>query len=381
MIYEIENLNDKLNNGNFFLKLNNNLSKNERLFLNLIIQVYSKNDNLKVFLNEEIFQKKFKLNLKESYAFLERLSKKSLTYSVEIEEKRTMGTFNLISSFFISNNNITIFLPQELKESKKSKTLFSILNLKYIYSFKDKHTNIFYSYFFKNFILKKPFEIEFETLKEILKLEDKYERFFDFEKNVIKNIMVDLGELFALKYEKVKIGKNINNKVIGFKFSFGNYVWEEDENLKLKSVLFIIKSDIVDAAEVYAILKEGIRNYNYETVYKACFKAKQNWKSSNMNFDDYLKFTISNLNNKDIEPKVFVRRKFNNSRELRKVFINEMEKVKPNTLLDSTFFSNEFLTSLYNLKEDKILNFQNDFIMIIINWKRDKESTIKIYIK
>lgn len=100
-----------------------------------------------------------------------------------------------------------------------------------------------------------------------------------------------------------------------------------------------------------------------------------------MNFDDYLKFTISNLNNKDIEPKVFVRRKFNNSRELRKVFINEMEKVKPNTLLDSTFFSNEFLTSLYNLKEDKILNFQNDFIMIIINWKRDKESTIKIYIK
>lgn len=381
MIYEIENLNDKLSSGDFLIKFNNNLNKNERLFLNLLIQIYSKNDSLKIFFSDEIFQKKFKMSLKESYSFLERLSKKSITYSVEIEGKKSIGNFNLISSFFISNDSITIFLPQELKESKKSKTLFSVLNLKYIYNFKDRYTNVFYSHFFKNFILKKPFEIEFEGLKEILKLENKYERFFDFEKNVIKGIIGDLGELFALKYEKVKLGKNINNRVVGFKFSFGDYVWEEDENLKLKSVLFIIKSDIVDAAEVYSVLKDGIRNYNYETIYKACFRAKQNWKSSNMNFDDYLKFTISNLNNKDIEPKVFIEKRFENSKELRKVFINEMEKVKPNTLLDSTFFSNEFLTSLYGLKEDKILNFQNDFVMIIIDWKKDKESTIKIYMK
>lgn len=99
-----------------------------------------------------------------------------------------------------------------------------------------------------------------------------------------------------------------------------------------------------------------------------------------MNFDVYLKFTISNLTNKDSEPKIFIKRVFTSSKELRKVFINEMEKVKPNTLLDSTFFSNEFLTSLYNLKEDKILNFQNDFVSIIINWKKEKESTIKIYL-
>lgn len=99
-----------------------------------------------------------------------------------------------------------------------------------------------------------------------------------------------------------------------------------------------------------------------------------------MNFDDYLKFTISNLNNRDNEPKVFIQKVFSSSKELRKVFINEMEKIKPNTLLDSTFFSNEFLTSIYNLKEDKILNFQNDLVSIIINWKKEKESTIKIYL-
>lgn len=99
-----------------------------------------------------------------------------------------------------------------------------------------------------------------------------------------------------------------------------------------------------------------------------------------MNFDDYLKFTISNLNNRDNEPKVFIQKVFSSSKELRKVFINEMEKIKPNTLLDSTFFSNEFLTSIYNLKEDKILNFQNDLVSIIINWKKEKKSTIKIYL-
>lgn len=379
MFYEIENLNSKIETGHFSLNFNNVFNKNERLFLNLLIQVYSKSDSLKIFLSEDIFKKQFKISPEEIQNFLERLSKKTITYSITIPERKCIGTLNLISSFFISNENIIVFLPQELKESKKNKTLFSLLNLKTIYNFKDKSTFIFYSHFFKNFILKKPFEIEFENLKKILKLEDKYERFFDFEKNVIKNITGDLENLFSLKCEKIKVGNNVNNKVIGFKFYFGEYIWEEDENLKLKSVLFIIKNDIVDAAEVYSVLKEGIHNYGYDTIYKTCFKVKQNWKSSNMNFDDYLKFTLSNLENKDIEPKVFIRKIFSSSKELRKVFINEMEKIKPNTLLDSTFFSNEFLTALYNLKEDKILNFQNDIVSIIINWKKNKESTIKIY--
>lgn len=380
MIYEIENLNNKIIYGEFNLKFNNNLNKTERLFLNLLIQVYSKSDSLKIFLSEDIFKKQFKIQSENIYSFLEKLSKKNITYTISIEEKKVLGNFNLISSFFISNNNIVIFLPQELKESKKNKTLFSLINLKTIYNFKDKSTYIFYSHFFKNFILKKPFEVEFDELKKILKLEEKYERFFDFEKNIIKSILQDLENLYSLKCEKIKVGNNINNKVIGFKFSFGNYIWEEDENLKLKSVLFIIKNDIVDAAEVYSILKDGIHNYGYDTIYKICFKVKNNWKNSNMNFDDYLKFTLSNLSNKEIEPKVFIQKIFTSSKELRKLFINEMEKIKPNTLLDSTFFSNEFLTSLYNLKEDKILNFQNDSVSIIINWKQEKESTIKIYL-
>lgn len=166
MIYEIENLNSKIEDGNFYLTFNNNLNKNERFFLNLLIQVYSKSDNLKIFLSEDIFKKQFKISAENIQAFLERLSKKSVTYNISIQEKRCIGTLNLISSFFISNDSITIFLPQELKESKKNKTLFSLLNLKTIYNFKDKNTFIFYSYFFKNFILKKPFDIEFEELKK-----------------------------------------------------------------------------------------------------------------------------------------------------------------------------------------------------------------------
>lgn len=119
MIYEIENLNSKIEDGNFYLTFNNNLNKNERFFLNLLIQVYSKSDNLKIFLSEDIFKKQFKISAENIQAFLERLSKKSVTYNISIQEKRCIGTLNLISSFFISNDSITIFLPQELKESKK----------------------------------------------------------------------------------------------------------------------------------------------------------------------------------------------------------------------------------------------------------------------
>lgn len=379
MNYEIENLNTKIEKGDFFLKFNNNLNKNERLFLNLIIQVYSKSDNLKIYLNEDIFKKHFKISSSEIQNFLERLCNKTITYTINIAEKKCIGTLNLISSFFISNETVVIFLPQELKESKKSKTLFSLINLKTIYNFKDKSTFIFYSYFFKNFILKKPFKVEFDELKKVLKLESKYERFFDFEKNVINNIIDDLEPLFSLKFEKIKVGNNLNNKVIGFNFFFEDYIWMEDENLKLKSVLFIIKNDIIDAAEVYSILKEGIHDFGYDTIYKLCFKVKKEWKKNSLNFDDYLKFSLANLKNTTIEPKIFIKKLFSSPQELRKTFINEMEKIKPNTLFDSTFFSNEFLTSLYNLKNDKILNFQNDTITVIINWKKDKESIIKVY--
>ena len=314
MIYEIENLNNKITHGQFNLRLNNNLNKNERLFLNLLIKVYSKSDNLKVFLSEDIFKKQFKINFENIYSFLEKLSKKSISYHISIEEKQVFGTFNLISSFFISNDNIVIFLPQELNEGKKNKTLFSLLNLKTLYNFKDKYTYIFYSHFFKNFILKKPFEIEFGCFKKILKLEEKYDRFFDFEKNIIKNIIHDLENLFSLKCEKIKLGNSVNNKVVGFKFYFGDYIWEEDENLKLKSVLFIVKNDIIDASEVYSTLKEGILNYGYDTIYKVCFRAKQNWKNSNMNFDDYLKFTLANLN-KESEPKLLIKKIFTSPKE------------------------------------------------------------------
>lgn len=251
MIYEIENLNNKISSGTFAISFSNNLNKNERLFLNLLMQVYSKTDTLKIFLSEDIFKKQLKISPENIYSFLEKLTKKSITYNITLEGKKSIGIFNLISSFFISNDNITIFLPQELKESKKNKTLFSLLNLKIIYNFKDKSTYLFYFYFFKNFILKKPFEVEFEELKKILKLENKYDRFFDFEKNIIKSLLQDLENFFSLKCEKVKVGNSINNKVIGFKFFFGDYIWEEDDNLKLKSVLFIVKNDIVDAAEVY----------------------------------------------------------------------------------------------------------------------------------
>lgn len=250
MFKEIENLNKELANSNLKLEFNLYLNKKEREFLNLIMKYYAKIEENKIKIPISEVLKNIKIPQNELFNFLEKLSKKSFSYFISINNRDINGIFFYISSFFLSNSNLTVYLPYELTERKKKKTLLSVLNFKCIYYFLNKYTYPFYSYFFSNFILKKSFEIEYEELKNILGISSSYERFFDFEKNVLHPIAEDLEEYYRLEYSKIKSGDNINNKIIGIKFSFKNNVWDEDETLKLKSILFMVKKDIVDPADM-----------------------------------------------------------------------------------------------------------------------------------
>lgn len=284
MNYEIENSNENLKNKEFFLSFNTVFSKNERIFLNFLIEKFFETNSSISEIDTNFFEAEFKIESKSIYSFLEKLSKKSITYSYFNGSEVISGTFNMISSFFIKSNSVTIFLPQELSDTS---TLLP-LNLKELYTFKDKNSFIFYSHFFKYFFSKKDFEVEFEELKKILKLENKYERFFDFEKNVIKHLLEDFHNYFALNCEKIKTGQNINNKVIGFKFFF-----KDEKNLRLKSLIFLLKNDITNLDEVNKLIGNAIEKLGYEATSKKCFWAKKNWRSSGTSFEEFLKKLIS----------------------------------------------------------------------------------------
>lgn len=379
MFKEIENLNKELANSNLKLEFNLYLNKKEREFLNLIMKYYAKIEENKIKIPISEVLKNIKIPQNELFNFLEKLSKKSFSYFISISNRDINGIFFYISSFFLSNNNLTVYLPYELTERKKKKTLLSVLNFKCIYYFLNKYTYPFYSYFFSNFILKKSFEIEYEELKNILGISSSYERFFDFEKNVLHPIAEDLEEYYRLEYSKIKSGDNINNKIIGIKFSFKNNVWDEDETLKLKSILFMVKKDIVDPAEVYSTLKKCILDYGYEQTFKMCFKVKSNYKNTNLNFDECLNFYSKQMAYNNLVPVICIKKYFNSPSDLRQELLENIRKKQAGIDVNTLTFSPKFLQELFTLSENKTLNFENDNISIIIDWKKDDESIIKVY--
>ncbi|MGL5378006.1 MAG: hypothetical protein ACRCZR_07535 [Cetobacterium sp.] len=371
MFYHMDNFNKRITNADFKLNLNSNLNKSERLFLSFLLKNFLKTDNLKIKILTNELNLLLKLNSEELNNFLDKISKKSISYTFNDSNDYFSGAFNLINAFLINNSETFIQLPKEFKYSK---------HVKILYSFYNKPTYKFYCYFISNFILKKSFEVKIESFKDILGSDNKYERFFDFEKNLIKPLIKDLEYSYKIKYEKIKSGSNQNNKIIGIKFLFENEIFKTNDDMKLKSILFMIKSDINDIAEVYSILKNGIQNHGYDKTFQTCFKIKKIYKKSLLSFDEVLKASFKKLDLKDIEPVIHIKNNFRSVKELKKTFLSELEKFKPGLLLDTSFFSEKFLQDFLLLNDNKILNFKNSELSIFINWKNNEESEIKIYI-
>lgn len=371
MFYDIENFKKRVGNAIFYLDIYSSLNKNERYFLNYLLKKYIEMEDLKIEIYKEEFFENIKMTSEELKLFLEKISKKNIGYYFCDSIDEIKGSFNFIDSYMITKKSFIISVPKNIKYSKYIRT---------IYSFSSRVTYKFYGYFIKNFILKKNFQVKIEDFKDILKIDNRYDRFFDFEKNVLKPLMKDLEIPYKLEFEKIKIGSNLNNKVVAIEFKFKDIVLEEEDDMKLKSILFLIKGDIEDISEVYTTLKNGIKDHGYETTYRTCFKVKQRYKSINMSFDEVLKISFKKLDLKDIEPVTVIKKHFSSPKELRKTVMNELEKVKPGIILDTSFFSEKFLQDFILLKEDKILNFRNSEMSLFINWKENEESTIKIFL-
>ncbi|MGL6065838.1 MAG: hypothetical protein ACRC0R_02085 [Cetobacterium sp.] len=371
MFYELENFKKRVSNAEFSFNLTSNLNKCERNFLNFLLGKFLKTDDLKITTTLEELNSFLKLELEEISSFLERLSKKSISYYFADIDDNISGAFNLINSFLIKDKTFFICLPKEVQYSKYIKVL---------YSFSNKASYKFYSCFINNFISKKSFIVKIEDFKDILNTDNKYERFFDFEKFVLKPLVKDLENSYEIGYKKMKCGSNLNNKVVEVEFFFRDEVSEADEDMKLKSILFMIKGDIVDIGEVYSTLKNAIQNHGYEVAYKTCFKIKLLYKKSHLSFDEVLKASFKKLDLKNTEPTLYIKKIFSSPKEFKKCFLNELEKIRPGIILDTSCFSEKFLQELFLLNNDKALQFKNSEFQIFINWKNNDESIIKIYL-
>ena len=146
-------------------------------------------------------------NLKGSrLLFLERFVKKGIHYTF----KDNSGIILPISHYNILKNNISFFLNDVFKKAILEENIFSVLDLKYILKFEENFTKYFYYNFIADVEEKKNIIISLEDLRNILNLKE-YERFYDFEINILKKLKVAnsrttksllLNFLFTIKLQK-----------------------------------------------------------------------------------------------------------------------------------------------------------------------------------
>ena len=169
--------------------------------------------------------------------FLDNLQVKKLEFSIFSNDKVVLhGRFPILVSYNIVYSKIEFQFAREIQAARRNNTLFSLLRLDFMIFMGDEAIYNFYTYLISDKNYNNDTVITLERLKEIFHIEDKYERFFDFEKQILKKAVETINIFSDIKviYEKIKIGEHINNRVekILFKIVDNNKILKEN-NIEL----------------------------------------------------------------------------------------------------------------------------------------------------
>lgn len=322
--------------------------------------------------------------------FLNNLLSKKLVYSVSGNKKLIItGTFPVLSSYSIVYNKIDFLFPKELLLARKINTLFALLRIDFLIFMGDEFSYNLYIYLISSKTENNFIEVALGELKEILNTGDKYERFFDFEKKVLKKSVDDIN-LFSdieLKYEKIKIGEFKNNRVEKIRFTLKSRI-ENEKTLKnidltdnINKILDMVKGDIKDFHTTFELIKNYIIKRNFDYVYKNTVFVKENFKD---NVEHSLKKALLLDFARASSPK-----KFREIINIKKMYSTPfLIQLDISTLLRKHELTHElqilldtgFFNKINILKDDQILDRHFETFKIYVHYFKNKESIITISI-
>ena len=173
------------------------LNKKERYFLKYLFTEYSLLEKLEqtavlhdIELTEIMKVLKFK-SFQQLKKFLDNLQLKKLEFSIFSNDKVVIyGRFPILASYNIVYSKIEFQFAREIQAARRNNTLFSFLRLDFMVFMGDEAIYNFYTYLISDKNYNNDTVITLERLKEIFHIEDKYERFFDFEKQILKKAVL-----------------------------------------------------------------------------------------------------------------------------------------------------------------------------------------------
>lgn len=355
----------------FCLKIEPKLKTKEKIFLDKLIKKISIDSPMAFFPLGElygIYKSKDLINIKNEMI---RLSKKKMLFTLINFEKETIqGEFYLLNSIYLKNDGIYVTPPLELIQSLDKNSIFHKIDLSTFIRFKEKHTFNFYPKILEHYDCKN-FKYDLIQLKEILGVEnDYYERFYDFEKKIIKPIINDINKSskINLHYKKIKSGSGKTNKIICLKFSF---VDNEDSKTLADMIVRSVKNKVHDIPKISRLIETSLMETDSKIIFKLVNKINLNFESP---IDIFLEAALkSHYELKDNTVKIIdISERFTSCFKIEEQLYKELSIFKFS-------YNYTFLKELQHLRSDGVFNY-NIFpwkIKVIFNPKGN--SSIKIY--
>lgn len=270
------------------------LNKKEKYFLKFLFMEYKLLEKFEkatilqdVDLNEILDVLKFS-TFEQLKKFLDNLQVKKLEFSIFSNDKIVLyGRFPILVSYNIVYSKIEFQFAREIQNARKNNTLFSLLRFDFLVFMGDEPTYNFYTYLISDKNYNNDTVITLERLKEMFDTGDKYERFFDFEKQILKKTVetINLFSDIKVTYEKIKVGEHVNNKVEKIRFKIvDNSKTSEEKSRQLvqniNSIMDLIKNDVKDFHSTYELIKKYILKRNYDYVYTNVIFTKKQFKNN-----------------------------------------------------------------------------------------------------
>lgn len=373
-----KNFNDyiSLSEKEIDIKFNKVFSKKEKILFDFLLK--DKEDILSNNTLVPILKIKKLLLLGELENILkifQKLTEKIIIYTVfklELIEKK--GAFSIISSYHIEKNYIKVIFTEEFRSIFKKNSYFQKNDFDILLFFQNDYAIALYNFLKFNISMNKSIEISINKLKNLLGLEESYDRFFDFEKMILRPAFQEISKVTKknIEYTKIKNRDSSNSKIIGLLLEIKDINEEEKATLtnsiieKIEKVISVadIKKDLW--AKVFKSLDDKsydyiIKNVNYSIAHypKNGFKlffeeaidlnyAENRFKNKIIKFSETFK-CIENIE-----------KKYTSLAQLH----SDLFKILANLKFNYLTLNPQFLKSLQSLKVRKELEyFDNDFII------------------
>ena len=365
------------------LKFSKKITKNEKNFFKLlffrIASDYSFLEKTEIRFEELLSILDFP-SINDFTPFFNALIEKHIFFSTDMQFS---GSFGIISSFTLYSDYCHIFFTEEFKNCfSLKKNFFSLLEIEKFIFMNDSFSFSFYNNIIKNFKDKNEITLPVSLVKTYLNANDKYERFFDFEKYILKKAILDINTFtdFSIEYEKIKEHKKATNKItsISFYINKSKQSYKPFDN-KIYKMLEPIKEKISNPEEIYHLFVLYVSKRGYKYVYDNI-----NYAKNSKDFEKNLKKALMlNLASNKLKLFVNVSKTVKSPIVLFYTLTRKLNKIKrhyPKIEELMYNFKLKNIDSISYFNDNDSFEFSNKYIRIFVKYYSSKKSIIEIYL-